>query len=209
MGTSVTRVNVNRGISQSFIIRPMIGERLYRLLNHQGWVKILITVSKRISCWHALESSIIFNIIFCLEIPHLRNRNISFLKCLSDSSTILTLVSNLGPGWINIGEAYLYVPLSIFRKFTPGAMINFKDQTKRRFLENNRHCLLRHMPIEYQKLFFFGRHNLGNLFEQLEKLAFMGLITFENIQKRQKEQGFTDRTFELLLANRTVLGNEK
>ena len=71
-------------------------------------------------------------------------------------------------------------------------MINFKDQTKRRFLENNRHCLLRHMPIEYQKLFFFGRHNLGNLFEQLEKLAFMGLITFENIQKRQKEQGFTD-----------------
>ena len=71
-------------------------------------------------------------------------------------------------------------------------MINFKDQTKRRFLENNRHCLLRHMPIEYQKLFFFGRHNLGNLFEQLEKLAFMGLITFENIQKRQKGQGFTD-----------------
>ena len=71
-------------------------------------------------------------------------------------------------------------------------MINFKDHTKRRFLENNRHCLLRHMPIEYQKLFFFGRHNLGNLFEQLEKLAFMGLITFENIQKRQKEQGFTD-----------------
>ena len=108
------------------------------------------------------------------------------------SSTISTLSSNLGPGWINIGEAYLYVPLSIFRKFTPGAMINFKDQTKRRFLENNRHCLLRHMPIEYQKLFFFGRHNLGNLFEQLEKLAFMGLITFENIQKRQKEQGFTD-----------------
>ena len=48
------------------------------------------------------------------------------------------------------------------------------------------------MPIEYQKLFFFGRHNLGNLFEQLEKLAFMGLITFENIQKRQKEQRFTD-----------------
>ena len=108
------------------------------------------------------------------------------------SSRISTLASNLGPGWINIGEAYLYVPLSIFRKFTPGAMINFKDQTKRRFLENNRHCLLRHMPIEYQKLFFFGRHNLGNLFEQLEKLAFMGLITFENIQKRQKEQRFTD-----------------
>ena len=118
----------------------------------------------------------------------LRNHDISFLELF----TISTRVSNLGPGWINIGEAYLYVPLSIFRKFTPGAMINFKDQTKRRFLENNRHCLLRHMPIEYQKLFFFGRHNLGNLFEQLEKLAFMGLITFENIQKRQKEQGFTD-----------------
>ena len=66
------------------------------------------------------------------------------------------------------------------------------------------------MPIEYQKLFFFGRHNLGNLFEQLEKLAFMGLITFENIQKRQKEQGFTDRPFELLLlANRTVTRDKK
>ena len=117
---------------------------------------------------------------------------IMILSFSNYSSPISTLVSNLGPGWINIGEAYLYVPLSIFRKFTPGAMINFKDQTKRRFLENNRHCLLRHMPIEYQKLFFFGRHNLGNLFEQLEKLAFMGLITFENIQKRQKEQGFTD-----------------
>ena len=59
-----------------------------------------------------------------------------------------------------------------------------KDAQKRRFLENNQHSLLRHMPIDYQKLFFFGRHNLGNLFEQLEKLAFMGLITFENVASK-------------------------
>ena len=89
--------------------------------------------------------------------------------------------SHLWKGWINVGEAYLFVPLSIFRKFTPGAMVNFKEATRRRFLENNQHSLLRHMPVDYQKLFFFGRHNLGNLFEQLEKLAYMGLITFENV----------------------------
>ena len=38
--------------------------------------------------------------------------------------------NHLQKGWINIGEAYLYVPLSIFRKFTPGAMINFKEPVK-------------------------------------------------------------------------------
>jgi len=42
------------------------------------------------------------------------------------------------------------------------------------------------MPIEYQKLFFFGRHNLSNLFDVLEKLAFMGLVSFENIRKQTR-----------------------
>ena len=34
--------------------------------------------------------------------------------------------SNMSEGWLNIGEAYLHVPLSIFRKFAPGAMYPFK-----------------------------------------------------------------------------------
>ena len=96
--------------------------------------------------------------------------------------------SNLCTGWINIGEAYLHVPLSIFRKFAPGAMAPFKDPTKRRFLKSNPNTLLRHMPIEFQKDLFFGRINLNCLSECLEKLAFMGLVSFEAIPKSTHDQ---------------------
>ena len=39
------------------------------------------------------------------------------------------------------------------------------------------------MPLDYQKDLFFGRQNLCSLYECLEKLAFMGLVSFQSVPK--------------------------
>lgn len=95
--------------------------------------------------------------------------------------------THLDKGWINIGEAYLHVPLSIFRKFAPGAMIHFNDPTKRVFLDRNPNILLRHMPMNLRKDLFYGRQNLQSLYECLEKLAYMGLVSFESLPDAKRK----------------------
>ena len=101
--------------------------------------------------------------------------------------------AHLSEGWINIGEAYLHVPLSIFRKFAPGAMVHFNDPDKRSFLKRNPNILLRHMPTQLRKDLFYGRQNLHSLYECLEKLAYMGLISFESLpDAKRKVNGHDD-----------------
>ena len=64
-------------------------------------------------------------------------------------------------------------------------MSPFKDPVKRKYLENYPNTLLRHMPYALQESLFFGRANLQSLYDALEKLAFMGLVSFEQISTLQ------------------------
>ena len=64
-------------------------------------------------------------------------------------------------------------------------MSPFKDPNKRKFLENYPNTLLRHMPYALQEHLFFGRANLQSLYDALEKLAFMGLVSFEQFSALQ------------------------
>ncbi|CAG5928749.1 unnamed protein product [Menidia menidia] len=103
-------------------------------------------------------------------------------------------------GWAMVGDLLLCLPLSTFMQFT---QINYKVDELEDYLNDpvKQHYLVRALPWKMKRQLLYKRKYIHSFHENLQKLAYMGLLQFGVVEKFKEK----DQVFVYLKRNATIV----
>uniref|UniRef100_A0A667WLC2 Ral transcription factor IIIC subunit 1 n=1 Tax=Myripristis murdjan TaxID=586833 RepID=A0A667WLC2_9TELE len=107
---------------------------------------------------------------------------------------------DFGDGWALVSDLLLCLPLSLFIQVI---QVNFKVNGLEAFLSDpvKQHYLVRALPSKIKRQLLYKRKYIFTFHENLQKLAYMGLLQFGPIEKFQDK----DQVFVYLRQNTTIV----
>lgn len=122
---------------------------------------------------------------------NLKKEHDIFQKTLSWQTFIPPLPKHTGwsqKGWILICDALLRMPLSLFLQLV---CLNFKLEGSEDFTGHpiRKHFLVKNLPSDLRKQLIHGRKYISSIYEDFQKLAYMGLVQM-GPGRKEKDQGF-------------------
>ncbi|XP_029909764.1 general transcription factor 3C polypeptide 1 [Myripristis murdjan] len=132
--------------------------------------------------------------------------NHSDLKVFVDEETWKRFIppipihKDFGDGWALVSDLLLCLPLSLFIQVI---QVNFKIDGLEAFLSDpvKQHYLVRALPSKIKRQLLYKRKYIFTFHENLQKLAYMGLLQFGPIEKFQDK----DQVFVYLRQNTTIV----
>ncbi|XP_029998017.1 general transcription factor 3C polypeptide 1 isoform X2 [Sphaeramia orbicularis] len=105
-----------------------------------------------------------------------------------------------GSGWAMVGDLLLCLPLSVFIQVI---QINYQVDGLEEYLNDTekQHYLVRSLPSKMRRQLLYKRRYIFNFHENLQKLAYMGLIQFGPVEKFKDK----DQVYVYVKCNATIV----